>query len=292
MSKNTKCLLTTLFATLFSFNVFAVQLQSPKHIPYYGVDFYTTTNQNAALKAELFKILSESHTSKDGHYDSISEKCQNQNDDDCFRFTHLDYTQARTVMFGKMFAKNENGKKFVLDIYCNQKWPIKSDTIPNSRMINTEHSWPKFRFNPDFNYDYQKCDIHHLFPTNTDANGARGHILFGEVDRIDDSRLPDGCNASKIGYITSNIGIKYSADETYFEPQDSVKGDIARALFYFAVRWQREITPVEEFFLRKWHDQDPADDNERRRNDIVFENQKDRNPFIDFPELVNQINDF
>lgn len=77
-----------------------------------------------------------------------------------------------------------------------------------------------------------------------------------------------------------------------FEPSDAVKGDVARAMFYFSVRFQLTIDDVQENILRQWHENDPPDEFEIWRNDAIFEIQKDRNPFIDKPELVGNIADF
>ncbi len=38
--------------------------------------------------------------------------------------------------------------------------------------------------------------------------------------------------------------------------------------------------------LLAWHDQDPPDAVELWRNEVVFEHQRNRNPFIDHPEWV------
>jgi hypothetical protein len=38
--------------------------------------------------------------------------------------------------------------------------------------------------------------------------------------------------------------------------------------------------------LLQWHVQDPVNDRERRRNDVVYTYQHNRNPFIDHPEWV------
>ncbi len=52
------------------------------------------------------------------------------------------------------------------------------------------------------------------------------------------------------------------------------------------------VGPLEESFLRKWHEQDPVDDKELARNSAIQEIQNNRNPFIDEPQLVDQINNF
>lgn len=41
--------------------------------------------------------------------------------------------------------------------------------------------------------------------------------------------------------------------------------------------------------LLKWHEEDPVDDFERKRNDLVYQYQGNRNPFIDHPEYANTI---
>ena len=41
--------------------------------------------------------------------------------------------------------------------------------------------------------------------------------------------------------------------------------------------------------LLQWHNQDPVSDRERRRNDVVYSYQHNRNPFIDHPEWVQPI---
>jgi len=78
------------------------------------------------------------------------------------------------------------------------------------------------------------------------------------------------------------------------------KGDVARSVFYMAVRYNGlEIVNgfpdgnVGEFgdlaTLLDWHRNDPPDDFEMNRNNIVYNWQKNRNPFIDQPDMVEYI---
>ena len=78
----------------------------------------------------------------------------------------------------------------------------------------------------------------------------------------------------------------------YFEPPQRHKGNVARALFYFSVRYRLAISATQEAHLRAWHRKDPVDESEKNRNDLVQEIQGNRNPFIDFPHLVDSIDDF
>lgn len=48
-----------------------------------------------------------------------------------------------------------------------------------------------------------------------------------------------------------------------------------------------------ELILRDWHALDAVDTYELARNDLIYsELQRNRNPFIDYPQLVEQISDF
>ena len=52
------------------------------------------------------------------------------------------------------------------------------------------------------------------------------------------------------------------------------------------------ISPTQEQHLRNWHTEDPVDEAEVERNNQVQNAQGNRNPFIDFPHLVDDITDF
>ena len=82
-----------------------------------------------------------------------------------------------------------------------------------------------------------------------------------------------------------------------------MKGDIARAMFYMAVRYEGDEINTENLELSdtpnvknaefgklssllEWHVRDPVDDKELKRNDIIEEIQGNRNPFVDDPTLV------
>ena len=108
----------------------------------------------------------------------------------------------------------------------------------------------------------------------------RGSLPFGDVVRdVNESASP-------------SLAGKDSRGDRVFEPQDETKGDIARALFYMSIRWGLNISSSEEASLRQWHRNDPVTMNELAQNDEVEMIQGNRNPFVDCPGLVEQVDAF
>ena len=157
---------------------------------------------------------------------------------------------------------------------------------------NREHIWAKSH--GDFGTKRGPgTDLHMIRPTDASINARRGHLDFDYSDQPF-SEAPDT-------YV----------DKDSFEPRDEVKGDVARMLFYMAVRYEGEdgevdlelTNSIDTFFatetgygehgkldtLIEWHYLDPVDDQERRRNETVHAIQGNRNPFIDHPEFVHLV---
>lgn len=159
--------------------------------------------------------------------------------------------------------------------------------------FNREHIFPQGIFKKRMP---MKSDYHHIIPTDGYVNNRRGRFPFGEVARVKWQSL----NGSKLG---SSGREDYNG--TVFEPINEHKGDIARALFYFAVRYESRgrnwkdpslnnknylfYKPWYVKMLKEWHEADPVDQFEMDRNTKGFEFQKNRNPFIDHPEWVELI---
>ncbi|MCK1995799.1 endonuclease [Psychrobacillus psychrodurans] len=151
---------------------------------------------------------------------------------------------------------------------------------------NREHTWAKSH--GDFGTSKGPgTDIHHLRPTDVQVNSSRGNLDF------DNGGSPvNNCDECKRA---SNS----------FEPPNRVKGDVARILFYMATRYEQgdkvDLELNEKLgngsapyhgklsTLLKWHEQDPVDEFERNRNNVIQKWQGNRNPFIDHPEWVNLI---
>ncbi len=194
------------------------------------------------------------------------------------------YTTARQMMFTRVYRFEDEEGAFVIQcIYTNDRAFSPPDRDPDDDLINCEHLFPRARLNSDRSsrlYEHQQSDIHHLAPTRPSANSLRGSFKFGEVVR--DRNL----NASP------SVAGKDTSGEQVFEPQDEVKGDIARAIFYMSVRWGLTISSDEESVLRRWHSSDRVAPHELAKNDVIEGLQGNRNPFIDCPNLVERVDDF
>jgi endonuclease I len=164
------------------------------------------------------------------------------------------------------------------EVYCQKDIPAKQ--WQDDKLINIEHTWPQSRFGGGGSKSIKKSDLHHLFPTDSQMNNSRGNFKFGDVDgptkelKCSESRMSDGPKGPR------------------FEPPAVHKGNVARALFYFSVRYDMTIDADEEKTIRRWHELDPVDDAERARNEAIEARQGNRNPFIDHPEFAEQISNF
>lgn len=159
------------------------------------------------------------------------------------------------------------------------RWPDGSP-VPGGCSFNTEHSWPQAN---GADIEPMKSDIHHLFATFGDANAYRSNYNFGDTTCTDFS-----CTWSEGG---SELGTAVDG-YTAFEVRPKYRGNIARAQFYFAVRYQMDIPPDVEVDLRGWHAEDPPDAAEIARNEAIFAVQGNRNPFVSRPDFVALIDDF
>ncbi|MFI3328982.1 MAG: endonuclease [bacterium] len=180
-------------------------------------------------------------------------------------------------------------------IYSGQIFYAEDSTTagPNGYMWNTEHVWAKSHGFPSTS-QLPYSDYHHLRVAEKNTNSRRNNRFIGSVDGLD--------------YNTDDFGNKYTTDT--WEPRDSVKGDVARMLLYMDVRYDgEESTEIDlvllddyEFpdsvgaphmghlsTLLEWNKEDPVDDRERYRNDVIYSYQFNRNPFIDHPEYADMI---
>ncbi|MCU0781835.1 MAG: endonuclease, partial [Akkermansiaceae bacterium] len=169
------------------------------------------------------------------------------------------------------------------------------------RTWSREHLWPvSYGLDPenvnpggtggDAGPDF--TDLFNLRPAIHSVNTARGNLIFDQ---------PAGAAWAPL------LAPDCRYDATTWAPAPGEKGDIARAMFYLAVRYDgsdpltldlelgSDPSPVAGRFgrlstLLAWHRDDPVSADERRRNQMVFAlYQGNRNPFVDHPALVEKI---
>ncbi|HEY8271785.1 MAG TPA: endonuclease [Pseudobdellovibrionaceae bacterium] len=294
---------TSFFKTMTFFSIFLSGIAScllsstaqaallSDKIPYYGEEFYQDLNAGVAnknLAAQIKFILKSYHTPQEGVLDQVTSNCAGPK---CYVHTAIGYDAARVFMFGSFYLIRDEKGYGVKDVYCDHNRmqeefvhgnPPAPGSIPDGNVINVEHTWPQSRFTGRYDTLMQKSDVHHLFPTDSQMNSIRGNGWFGEV--VKDTKNLKCKNV--------RFGKDSSGKENVFEPPVEHRGNVARALFYFSTRYDLSIEPNREAILRKWHKDDPVDEEEVDRNNQIFALQRNRNPFIDYPELADKISDF
>ncbi len=227
-------------------------------------DYYKVSPENE-LREDLFRSIENQHLS-------------------------VGYKKARQHLFGQLYLKGLSYETYSLTTtYCQieitnsdlgSQSPLGPLQIPDYQAVNTEHAWPQSFFSQHFSKGLQKADLHILFPEFMRVNSLRKNHPYGIVQ----SNPNSPCPGAALG--------KNHLGRTVFEPHDNVKGNVARALFYFAVRYKQAIDTEQEATLREWHSNDPVDIDEATHNHDIYIIQNNRNPFVDIPTWVEQIKDF
>lgn len=140
-------------------------------------------------------------------------------------------------------------------------------------------------------------DLYHLNPADAQANNNKSNFPPGYVkkgDKFDNGSFRmDATKTSEYGWAC-------------FEPAPEYRGDFARAYFYIATAYENltwasnysdyldnksylEFKPWLTEVLLDWHRSDPVSMKEIERADAVSNIQHNRNPYIDYPELVEYI---
>lgn len=189
---------------------------------------------------------------------------------------------------------------------------------------NREHTWPNSHgFNDlsgtdsDGNPYPMYTDAHMLYLSAEDYNSNRGNKYYGNCSGC--SENPTDAYAGFGGGTGVYPGNSNWSGSAAYEVWNHRKGDMARAVLYMDIRYEglvvngvrkepdlivtddtalaSQTTPSGQVptvgymglksVLVAWSNQDPPDDQERLRNDVVYSFQQNRNPFIDHPEWVN-----
>ena len=179
------------------------------------------------------------------------------------------YQTAKFFLFVRL--DKQDGQ--VQCVYTGRNTSV-AEEPPDATDMNVEHTWPQ---SEGANMLPAKCDLHHLFPTDADANNARANHPFGEV--VSSPSWQQG--GSKRGANT--------AGELVFEPRAEHRGDVARAMLYFALRYQHELASDQTELFLKWHQEDAVTPTEVERSLRIQDFQGTSNPFVVCPSVASQI---
>lgn len=236
--------------------------------------------------------------------------------------TRIPYTSGGTDVWNVLELADEdpNNAANVLDVYRNASY---TKFGAGNAFYDREHIWPNsYGFPDDGSQNYPYSDCHHLFICNSSYNSSRSNKPFdtcgaGCSEQI--TEVNDGAGGGSGVYPGNSNWTSGSGATGKWETWVGRRGDVARALFYSDVRYEggtHGITGASEpdliltdntsliaasntginesvaymgilSTLLLWHAQDPVDDRELARNDVVYSFQGNRNPFIDHPEWVD-----
>ena len=203
----------------------------------------------------------------------------------------LGYNAARDSMYANI--EDQDNDNDIEELYVGDVRDSVLDR-PSALLadLNAEHTWPQSLGAED---DPAMSDLHILFAADETANNRRSNHPFGEVTGDTLYITPLVTTEAE----RSILGLNTVGD-TVFEPRASKKGDIARAILYFYVRYNTERTDnyslanfnLEEATLIEWARLDPPDEYERNRHNLIYRAQGNRNPFVDRPDFLQAVGDF
>ena len=205
------------------------------------------------------------------------------------------------------FYNGSGSSKTMEDIYSS--YPYNSSQDGSSATTcgtgwNKEHTVPQSWFNES---SPMKSDAHHVFPTDIRMNSCRSNYPYGE------NNASKYCSSYGYGHLGTSTFSGYTGQ--VFDPGSKedcggncYRGDLARVYFYMATRYRTtnftngtggtsftytngvaDLTDYMKNLMLKWHREDPVSEKELKRNNAIYAHQHNRNPFVDYPCLVEYI---
>ncbi|THV58614.1 endonuclease [Chryseobacterium candidae] len=257
-----------------------------------------------ALKSKLHDIISERMIN--WHYDDL-KMLYGQTDLDIY----YDHDVSNTQYLLDIYSEIPSGP----DSYEYTVDQMAAGVGAEGQGYNREHMMPQSTFSTSSSIsDYPMySDLNFIIPVDGFINQRRSnypygignntnHYIFSNTSRVSNAAIPN-----------------YPYTGRVYEPINEFKGDIARSLLYFAVRYEGKLgsfntayttsanlTPATDqcpldgteeravdlayiAMLKQWNTADPVSQRETDRNNAVYAIQKNRNPFIDHPEWIDMI---
>lgn len=251
-----------------------------------------------ALKSKLHDIISEKNIN--WHYSDLTNY-YNQTDLDIY----YDHDINNTTILLDMYSEIPTGP----DAYEYTTADLIGSASAEGLGWNREHMMPQSTFYSNYP---MYSDLFFVIPTDARINQLRSNYPYGISTTLPSGIFHTFTNSSKIG--RSAIP-NYAYTGRVYEPIDEFKGDVARTLLYFAVRYEgklgtfrfnNNVNPASDTnpldgteekafddayitMLLQWHAQDPVSQKEIDRNNNVYAIQHNRNPFVDYPQWVDLI---
>jgi endonuclease I len=216
--------------------------------------------------------------------------------------------------------QDPNDPTKIIDLYRNHSFTTLTDRDTGSggsNKYNREHTWPNSLGFADSSLAAY-TDTHMLWLSDKEQNADRGNKPLANCPS-GCTELPTDANNGYGGPGQSNWYKTPDGKDGSFEVWDHRKGDIARSIFYMAIRYegiaaedahdgdipdleltddrskivQTDHTAAKAYMglltdLLAWSTQDPPDAAEVERNDVIQGFQGNRNPFIDHPEWATR----
>lgn len=233
----------------------------------------------------------------DGYYDALKGK----KGAELKTAVHNIIKKAKVLNYGSGkgstwwgFYSTDNDNGYVIDRYSNNRVEFDSQGSVASGM-NIEHSFPKSWWGGSKNQAYE--DLYNLMPSDSKANSSKSNYGMGIVTQTSGKGFYDnGC--IKVG--DGSEGFKL------WQPSVEWQGDFSRGYMYMATAYQDftwtgealnslqqgdypTLKPWASKLYIKWCKEDPVSKTEAARNEAVYKIQGNRNPFVDFPNLMEYI---
>lgn len=209
------------------------------------------------------------------------------------------YDSSRRYMFLDIDKHDDE----VTCVYTGLNYPNTTYPPNDWDYVNTEHTWPQSNGAEN---EPAKCDMHHLYPVNADVNSTRGNRPFSKVvsnvHRVSTNDPDDPTGPDTI--VTDSYWGKDADGIDVFEPPNFHKGNVARSILYFLVRYGDMMddsndagfqagpgihaSATRRALFAEWNELDPIDNAEITRSFAIADKQGNANPFVVCPGLVDR----
>ena len=251
-------------------------------------NYYAGINPGSILFKDLNHLLADTHTSQldyapsrhlyplvDLHPDNLIRSI----------YSGKEYTAQELILLDEQV--NLERQKEISRVrqqessMTKESFRLVMEDIEAALPYNCEHMVPQSWFGKQ---SPMRGDLHHLFACETACNSFRGNKSYHDFEEYE----PD-----PIVTIEALRQLCGKSESNYFEPENN-KGIVARAVLYFLVRYPGGLSGNYSSgngiaLLVQWHNAQPVTLFEKHRNQSIYKVQGNRNPFIDTPRWVEEV---